>query len=75
MPVISYTRQTKEEIEYHISGKEILTLCDGLKIGPDDRVEIVYQVPRGGDYSGMELEVTEKTPVIVRVKRWLKEDS
>lgn len=73
MPFISHTRQTKEEIEYRISGKEILTLCDGLKIGPDDRVEIVYLVPRGGDYSGMELEVSEKSPVIVRVNRYVVE--
>lgn len=67
MPVQrSYSTKTIIFFEIGISAKEILELLPDLL--PTDQVEVVFRVPPG-DYGGMDLEVVEESPIIVKVTR------
>ena len=59
---------TIETITIRLSGEQILALIPDLPSYGNATVE--FYVPRGGDYSGMALPVTEEDPVVVILKRW-----
>lgn len=71
MPVINTNTHTKRVTEYRFSGTEILHSLAETGVLPRKkataRAEIVFQVPGGGDWSNLEMEISPVNPVIIRI--------
>lgn len=65
------TRTTRRHM-VHLHGEDIVDLliqelkAQGVKRLPTGKVEVVFAVPSGGDYSGMEVDISDAHPVIIR---------
>ena len=63
---ITTTATVRRDAEVRLTSGDVLALlrAAGYDVPLDARVSV--DVPRGGDYSGMELEVDAEAPVVVR---------
>lgn len=69
MKLISRKKST-EELTYSVTSKELRDiLIDAGRISKKDTVKAVFQVPGGGDYSNMALEIDSECPIILTVIR------
>lgn len=62
------SHKTETVTTYKLTEKDLLEmLIDTGKIDKRDSVKIYFQVPGGGDYSNMALDIDEHSPIILTV--------
>jgi hypothetical protein len=63
------SHKTESVTTYQLTEKDLLEmLIDTGKIDRRDSVKIYFQVPGGGDYSNMTLNIDEGSPIVLTVK-------
>lgn len=66
---LTETTETKKTIaRKYVVKKEDLIRCLGLHPSRVEEVKIYVEIPRGGDYSGSELEIDEETHLFIELK-------
>ena len=66
--------QSEKTTNISLTGNDIVKLIEKkgnavltAKIKSAKRIEVVFDVPTGGDYSGIELDINDKCPIMVRI--------
>jgi hypothetical protein len=75
MPAIKIGTTRVETHEVSVSGTELLELLrEHFKQVIPQHARVCVQVPRGGDYSGIELEIDQYCPITVTWSQTTKDD-
>lgn len=64
------TTKTYTGYKIHLGRKEIINLLRLSGVVVSDRAGVCFTVPSGGDWSGMEVDISEEHPITVS---WLGE--
>jgi hypothetical protein len=73
MPVIYDGFERKRKIEIHFDHYEMVQLLHkywpSLELTPKDNIRFYVDVPSGGDYSGMSIDIDKEHPLKIYILR------